>query len=86
VPTPLVLAVASAACFLALARAAVTTPHLAFRRMTLLMALAALPLVAVAPAAGVALLAPVLFSRKLANAPVPGTVPELLALADRQDA
>ena len=85
-PTPLVLAVASAACFLALARAAVTTPRLAFRRMTALMALAALPLVLLAPAAGVALLAPVLFSRKLASAPMPATVAELLALSDREDA
>jgi hypothetical protein len=43
------------------------------------MALTALPLAIVAPAAGIALLAPVLFSRRLANAPVPATVPELLA-------
>lgn len=72
------LAVTSAACFLALAHAAVTTTRSTFRRATSLMALVALPLAVVAPAAGIALLAPVLFSRRLANAPVPATVPELL--------
>ena len=76
--TSVLLAVASAGCFLALAHAAVTTTRSTFRRGTALMALAALPLLVVAPAAGVALLAPVLFSRRLANAPVPATVPELL--------
>ena len=35
-------------------------------------------LVAISPAPRVALLAPVLFSRRLANAPVPATVTELL--------
>jgi ABC-type enterobactin transport system permease subunit len=75
----LLLAVASAGCFLALAHAAVSTTRATFRRVTLAMALTALPLAIVAPAAGIALLAPVLFSRRLANAPVPATVPELLA-------
>ena len=73
------LAVASAGCFLALAHAAVTTTRDTFRRATTAMALLALPLAVIAPAAGIALLAPVLFSRRLANAPVPATVPELLA-------
>jgi hypothetical protein len=77
-PTSVVLAIASAACFLALAHAAVRTPRAAFRRGTLAMALVSLPLLLLAPAAGVALLAPVLFSRRLANAPVPATVDELL--------
>ena len=87
VPTPALLAAASAACFLGLARAAVTTPRADFRRMTLVMALVALTLALLSPAAGAALLAPVLFSRKLGAAPIPETVPELLALGeDRQAA
>ena len=77
-PTAVLLAVASAGCFLALAHTAVSTPRAAFRRMTLAMGLVAAALVALAPAAGVALLAPVLLSRRLANAPVPATVDELL--------
>ena len=77
--SPVLLAIASAACFLALAHAAVSTTRATFRRATALMALTALPLALLAPAAGVAILAPVLFSRRLANAPVPATVPELLA-------
>ena len=72
------LALASAACFLALAHAAVSTTRATFRWATAAMALLALPLAVIAPAAGIALLAPVLFSRRLANAPVPATVPELL--------
>ena len=79
------LAVASAGCFLALAHAAVTTTRSTFRRATALMALVALPLAVVAPAAGIALLAPVLFSRRLANAPVPATVPELLERYSQAD-
>jgi hypothetical protein len=79
------LAVASAGCFLALAHAAVTTTRSTFRRGTALMGLVALPLAVVAPAAGVALLAPILFSRRLANAPVPATVPELLERYSRAD-
>lgn len=81
-----ILALASAGCFLALAHAAVSTDRATFRRVTGAMAALALPLTIVAPAAGIALLAPVLFSRRLANAPVPATVPELLeryAPADR---
>ena len=77
-PTSVVLALASAGCFLALAHAAVSTPRAAFQRATGFMAIAALVLVVLNPAAGVALLAPVLFSRRLANAPVPATVSELL--------
>jgi hypothetical protein len=77
-PIPVVLAVASAACFLALAHASVRTPHEVFRRCTSAMALASLPLLLVSPAACLALLAPVLFSRRLANVPVPTTVDELL--------
>jgi hypothetical protein len=42
------------------------------------MATLALLLALVAPAAGLALLAPVVLSRRLANAPVPATVEELL--------
>jgi ABC-type transport system involved in cytochrome c biogenesis permease subunit len=77
-PSSVLLAIASAGCFLALAHAAVNTPREPFRRMTSLMAALAVALVVLAPAAGVALLAPVLFSRRLANAPVPATVEELL--------
>lgn len=85
--SPVVLAVASVGCFLALAHAAVTSSGSTFRRMTSAMAALAVLLLAVSPAAGVALLAPVLLSRRLANAPVPATVDELLgsrrASADR---
>ena len=81
-PNLVVLALASAACFLGLAKAAVSTPREVFHRSTLLMAAATLPILAVAPAAGAALLAPVLFSRKLANAAVPATVSELLRMAE----
>lgn len=77
-PSSVLLAVASAGCFLALAHAAVSTDRATFRRATSAMALLALPLLVITPAAGIALLAPVLFSRRLANAPVPATVPELL--------
>lgn len=77
-PSSVVLAVASAGCFLALAHAAVTSSGPAFRRLTRAMAAVSIVLLAVAPAAGVALLAPVLLSRRLANAPVPATVDELL--------
>jgi ABC-type transport system involved in cytochrome c biogenesis permease subunit len=76
--SPVVLAVASVGCFLALAHAAITPSASTFRRMTGAMAAVAVVLVAVSPAAGVALLAPVLLSRRLANAPVPATVDELL--------
>ena len=76
--TTITLAVASAGCFLALAHAAVQAPRASFERATTAMALLALPLLVLAPAAGAALLAPVLFSRRLANAPVPATVGELL--------
>jgi len=77
-PTSVVLAVASAGCFLALAHAAISMPRGSFRRMTAAMAVVAVLMIAVSPAAGVALLAPVLFSRRLANVPVPATVNELL--------
>ena len=77
-PSSVLLAIASAGCFLALAHAAVNTPRETFRRMTSLMALLAVALLLLAPAAGIALLAPVLFSRRLANGPVPATVEELL--------
>lgn len=76
-PTSVLLAVASAGCFLALAHAAVSTRRATFQRVTGFMVIAALLLLVLNPAAGVALLAPVLFSRRLANAPVPATVPEL---------
>jgi ABC-type transport system involved in cytochrome c biogenesis permease subunit len=66
VPLPVVLAVASAACFLGLAHAAVTTPRLTFQRATSAMAALALVLIFLSPAAGAAILAPVLFSRRLA--------------------
>lgn len=77
-PPSVLLAVASAALFLALAHAAVSAPRATFKRVTMIMALVALLLAVVAPAAGVALLAPVLFSRRLAAAPVPAHVNELL--------
>ena len=76
--TPLVLAVVSVGCFLGLAHAAVTSPHRQFRTATLAMASVAGLLAVLAPAAGVSLLAPVLLSRRLANAPIPATVPEFL--------
>ncbi|HVF31596.1 MAG TPA: hypothetical protein VM933_01055 [Acidimicrobiales bacterium] len=79
-----VLVLASAACFLALAHAAVHAPRPAFERGTALMAVVAVLLVPLAPAGAAALLGPVLFSRRLANAPVPATVPELLD-RDRRD-
>ena len=78
VSTAVVLALASATCFLGLAHAAVNTPQAPFRRATSAMAALAAALVLLAPAAGIALLAPVLLSRRLANAPVPATVEELL--------
>ncbi|HEX7166575.1 MAG TPA: hypothetical protein VF230_06315 [Acidimicrobiales bacterium] len=68
----------SAACFLALARAAVRTPHDVFRVMSLAMAASAGIVMLVSPAAGAALLAPVFLSRRMANQPVPATVPALL--------
>jgi ABC-type transport system involved in cytochrome c biogenesis permease subunit len=76
--TSVLLAVVAAGCFLGLAHAAVHTPREPFRRATSAMAALALALLLVAPAAGLALLAPVLLSRRLANAPVPATVEELL--------
>jgi ABC-type transport system involved in cytochrome c biogenesis permease subunit len=79
VDAPVLLAVVSAACFLGLAHAAVTTPRTPFRRMTFAMAAVAVGLTMLSPAAGVALLGPVLLSRRLANATIPATVPELLA-------
>jgi len=77
-PTSVLLAVASAGCFLALAHAAISMPRASFRRMTAAMAVVAVVMAVLEPAAGVALLAPVLFSRRLANVPVPATVNELL--------
>lgn len=77
-PTSVVLAVASAGCFLALAHAAVSTPRAPFRRATALMAVSAVAIVLLSPGAGLAVLVPVLLSRRLANAPVPATVEELL--------
>jgi hypothetical protein len=77
-PSVVLLAVSSAATFLALAHAAVRTPRETFLRATSSMALLALPLALVAPAAGVALLAPVLLSRRLARSPIPATVDEWL--------
>jgi len=74
----IVLAVASAGCFLGLAHAAVRMPVAAFRRMTLAMAITAVCLAVVSPAAAAALLAPVLLSRCLAIRPIPATVDELL--------
>jgi hypothetical protein len=53
--------------------------------MTLVMAAVAALLVVVAPAAGVALLGPVLLSRWMGNATIPATVPELLARYRRSD-
>ncbi len=75
---PVVLAVASAACFLGLARAAVFTSRVLFRRVTALLAATAGLIAMLSPAAGIALLAPVLFSRRLATVTIPATVPELL--------
>ena len=81
-----VLALSSVGCFLALAHAAVNSPRATFRRATTAMAVLAVLLVALAPAAGVALLAPVLFSRRLANVPVPATVDELFDRYPAEDA
>lgn len=77
-PGPVVLAVASAACFLGLAHMAVTTPLAPFRRMTTAMAVFGVLIALAAPAAGVAVLAPVMLSRRLGGPSVPSTVPELL--------
>ena len=77
-PSPLLLALASAACFLALAYAAVKTPATPFLRLTAGMAAAASLLVLISPAAAAALVAPVLLSRRLAVQPIPATVDELL--------
>jgi hypothetical protein len=77
-PTSVILALAAAGCFLALAHAAVSTDRATFRRGTAAMAALATLLVLLAPGAGLALLVPVLLSRRLANAPVPATVEELL--------
>jgi ABC-type transport system involved in cytochrome c biogenesis permease subunit len=77
-PVPVLLAVSSAGCFVALAHAAVSSPRPAFTRVTAAMLAAAALLFLVSPLAGAAMLAPVLLSRRLANAPVPATVPELL--------
>ena len=60
-------AIASAGCFLALAYAAVSTPRATFLRMTAFMAAMGALLALVSPVAGVALMAPVLFSRRLAR-------------------
>lgn len=76
---PILLALVSAAAFLGLAHAAVSSDRAQFLLANNLMAMVALLLVLLAPAAGVALLAPVLLSRRLAAAPVPATVDELLA-------
>lgn len=77
-PDPVVLAVASAACFLGLAHMAVSTPNATFRRMTTAMTVFGVLITLVAPVPGVALLAPVLFSRRLGGPSVPADVPELL--------
>ena len=78
VPDPIVLAVASAACFLGLAHMAVSTPYETFRRMTTAMTVFGLLITLIAPVAGVAMLAPVLFSRRLGGPSVPSNVPDLL--------
>jgi ABC-type transport system involved in cytochrome c biogenesis permease subunit len=77
-PSVVVLAAVSVGCFFGLAHAAVTTPRVPFRRMTVAMALIAFAIGLASPAAGAALLAPVLFSRKLSARPIPSTVDELL--------
>lgn len=74
-PTPIFLGLVSAGCFLGLAHMAVRTPARAFRRATGVMALVGWLLALVAPAAGIAVLAPVLFSRRLADQPVPARIP-----------
>ena len=81
--TAVLLAVVSAALFLALAHAAVNTPREPFRALTAILAVVSLMVLVVAPFAGAALLAPVLLSRRLANAPVPSTVDELLGRRPR---
>lgn len=80
---PIVLALVSAGAFVGLAHAAVATDRRTFLRATAAMAAVAVLLVLVSPAGGAAILAPVLFSRMLVNAPVPATVDELLARATR---
>ena len=74
----LTFALASIACFLGLAHAAVRTPRRPFQLMTAGMAITAALLVLVSPFAAAALLGPVLLSRRLAVQPVPATVEELL--------
>lgn len=74
-PAPIVLTLASVACFLSLVHMAVTVPPAAFRVMTNVMILAAVLLALVAPTAGVALLAPLAFARYLGRPVVPATVP-----------
>ena len=81
--TAVLLAVISAALFLALAHAAVHTAREPFRALTAVLAVVSLMVLVVAPFAGAALLAPVVLSRRLANAPVPSTVDELLARRPR---
>lgn len=81
--TAVLLAVVSATLFLALAHAAVKTPREPFRALTAVLAVVSLMVLVVAPLAGAALLAPVLLSRRLANAPAPSTVDELLGRRPR---
>lgn len=74
-PAPIVLSLASLACFFSLLHMAVTAPPTAFRLASRAMIAAAVFLAAVAPTAGVALLAPLVFSRYVARPVVPATVP-----------
>jgi hypothetical protein len=85
VPTHVLLAIASAVCFLGLAHAAVNTRRELFQRMTFAMGIVAFALAVVAPGAGIALLGPIYLSRRMSNAPIPATVPELLERYGRRD-
>lgn len=72
---PIVLALASVVCFFGLAHMVVTTPPAVFRAATRVMMGVSLLLALVAPTAGIALFAPVVFARRLSGPFVPATVP-----------
>ena len=82
-PTIVFLALVSAFTFLGLARMAVITPRVPFLRVTRAMAVISFAIALIDPASGVALLPPVLLSRRLAAMPTPDTVEDLLARTTR---
>lgn len=74
-PAPIVLAVCAAACFLGLAHAAVTMPERPFRIITVTAIVFGAVLALVSPGAGLAVVAPAVFARRLAAPRIPATVP-----------